>query len=70
MIRHLAVLTRIAGGGAMPTYEFLCESCAKTFTVTLTIAERAHAKVRCPNCRSEKVTAQMVVFTAKTSRKS
>ena len=70
MIRHVAVLTRIARGGAMPTYEFLCESCAKNFTVTLTIAERADAKVRCRSCGSEKVTPRLTAFTAKTSRKS
>jgi putative FmdB family regulatory protein len=54
----------------MPRYEFLCGSCEKSFEVTLTFAERADAKVRCPHCGSEKVTSQMTVFTAKTSRKS
>lgn len=54
----------------MPTYEFMCESCEKGFTVTLTISERANAKARCPSCGSEKVTPQMSVFTPKTSRKS
>jgi putative FmdB family regulatory protein len=54
----------------MPTYEFLCESCGKSFEVTLSLAERAQAKVTCPKCGSERVTPQMAVFTAKTSRKS
>lgn len=54
----------------MPTYEFICESCEKSFEVTLTLAERADAKVRCPSCDGEKVSPQMTVFTAKTSRKS
>ena len=54
----------------MPTYEFMCESCEKRFEVTLTFAERASAKVRCPSCGSEKVAPQMSVFTAKTPRKS
>lgn len=54
----------------MPTYEFLCEGCGKEFEVTLSLAERAQAKVRCPKCESEKVTSQMAVFTARTSRKS
>ena len=52
----------------MPTYEFMCESCEKRFEVTLTIAERANAKVRCPSCGGEKVTPQPTVFIAKTSR--
>jgi putative FmdB family regulatory protein len=54
----------------MPRYEFMCESCEKSFEVTLTLAERADAKVRCPSCGSEKALPQMTVFTAKTSRKS
>jgi putative FmdB family regulatory protein len=53
----------------MPKYEFRCESCKKNFEVVLTFAERATAKVACPACGS-KVTPQMVMFTAKTSRKS
>jgi putative FmdB family regulatory protein len=54
----------------MPRYEFRCESCEKAFEVTLTLTERAGAKVTCPNCGNEKVTPQLAVFTAKTSRKS
>ena len=54
----------------MPTYEFLCESCEKSFELTLTLSERAGAKVRCPGCGSEKVSPQLAVFTAKTTRKS
>jgi len=54
----------------MPRYEFLCESCQRSFEVTLTLAERTTATVRCPECGSEKVTPQMTTFTAKTSRKS
>jgi len=54
----------------MPTYEFLCESCEKSFELMLTLAERAVVKVQCPTCGSEKVVPQMTVFTPKTSRKS
>ena len=54
----------------MPTYEFLCESCQKSFELTLTFSERTSAKVRCPGCGSEKVSPQMTAFSAKTSRKS
>lgn len=53
----------------MPRYEFLCESCEKSFELTLTFAERASVKIRCPACESEKVKPQMAVFTARTSRK-
>jgi putative FmdB family regulatory protein len=55
---------------SMPTYEFLCESCKKSFEVVLTGAERAAAKVQCPTCGSGEVTPQMAIFTTKTSRKS
>ena len=55
--------------GAMPTYEYLCENCKKDFEVTLTITERAKASVKCPGCGSNKVSPQMTVFSAKTSRK-
>jgi putative FmdB family regulatory protein len=54
----------------MPKYEFGCKSCKKNFEVVLTFAERATAKVACPSCGSREVTPQMVMFTAKTSRKS
>ena len=54
----------------MPRYEFVCESCKKSFEVTLTLTERANAQVPCPSCGSEKVSAQLTVFSPKTSRKS
>ncbi len=52
----------------MPTYEFTCESCSKTFEVTLTLTQRASTKVKCPSCGSE--ASQMTTFTSKTSKKS
>jgi putative FmdB family regulatory protein len=54
----------------MPTYEFMCESCRKSFEVVLTAAERAAGNVHCPTCASGEVTPRMALFTAKTSRKS
>ena len=54
----------------MPKYEFMCESCKKSFEVVLTVAEKAAAKVQCPTCGSGQVTSQMATFSAKTSRKS
>jgi putative FmdB family regulatory protein len=56
-------------GGAMPRYEFRCESCEKSFETTLTITERANLEVKCPNCGSDKVAPQLTVFTARTARK-
>jgi putative FmdB family regulatory protein len=54
---------------AMPTYEYLCENCKKEFEVMLSITERTKASVKCPGCGSNKVSPQMTVFSAKTSRK-
>jgi putative FmdB family regulatory protein len=54
----------------LPTYEYLCESCKKSFEVMLTITERAKAHVKCPGCGSKKVSPQLTVFSPKTSRKS
>jgi putative FmdB family regulatory protein len=58
------------GRKSMPKYEFMCDSCKKSFEVVLTVAEKAAAKVQCPTCGSGKVTSQMAIFSAKTSRKS
>jgi len=54
----------------MPRYEFMCESCKKSFEVVLTAAERAAGKIDCPICGGREVTPQMAIFSAKTSRKS
>ena len=54
----------------MPRYGYACEKCKKDFEVTLTVAERTKAKLKCPSCRSTKVTPRLMVFTAKTTRKS
>jgi putative FmdB family regulatory protein len=34
----------------MPKYEFMCESCKKSFEMVLTAAERAAATSTCPTC--------------------
>jgi putative FmdB family regulatory protein len=59
-----------AGRKPMPMDTFMCERCTKSFEVVLTVAERVAAKVACPTCGGGKVTPQMAIFTAKTSRKS
>lgn len=54
----------------MPRYEFMCETCKKGFEMTMSIAERENAKVRCPTCKGTKVVPQLALFSAQTSRKS
>jgi len=54
----------------MPTYEFLCEKCKKSFSLILSVAEYEKKKFRCPKCKSLKVKQQISVFQAVTSKKS
>jgi putative FmdB family regulatory protein len=35
----------------MPRYEFLCETCQKSFELIMTIAERDKATPKCPTCK-------------------
>jgi putative FmdB family regulatory protein len=65
-------ISRIGGERerTMPRYEFLCETCDKSFELIMTIAEREKAKPKCPNCKGTKVVPQFGGFMAQTSKKS
>lgn len=54
----------------MPTYEYVCKECKKTFTIEMKIAEHAKKKIACPECNSKKVEKKLTAFQTKTSRKS
>ena len=54
----------------MPTYEFLCEKCQKTFEQTMTISEHEQGKFRCPTCKSTRVVPQLSGFVGQTKKKS
>jgi putative FmdB family regulatory protein len=54
----------------MPSYEYRCEKCRKTFTVVLTIKEHESKRIACPKCKSRVVKQQISPFFAKTSRKA
>ena len=54
----------------MPHYEFLCETCKKSFERTMTISEREKAKLKCPACKGTKIVAQLGGFMAQTAKKS
>jgi len=54
----------------MPTYEFVCESCNKSFSVILSLADYEKKKYKCPKCDSKKVKQQITAFQAVTSKKS
>jgi len=54
----------------MPTYEFFCEKCQKSFTEIMKISDYEKKKFRCPKCKSTKVKQQVTAFQAVTSKKS
>ena len=62
----------------MPTYEFICEKCNESFSVTLSLYEfetlgqyRAKKKkLACPECSSTRVKQQITSFQTITSKKS
>ena len=54
----------------MPTYEYLCKECKKTFTLILTVAEHDRNQAVCPKCKSKKTEQQFAAFFAVTSKKS
>jgi putative FmdB family regulatory protein len=54
----------------MPSYDYRCEKCRKTFTVVFTMKEHESRKVTCPKCRSRVVKQQIRPFFAVTSRKA
>jgi putative FmdB family regulatory protein len=39
----------------MPQYEFICNSCKKFFSKSLTLAEYEEGKIVCPYCESDDV---------------
>ena len=55
----------------MPTYEYKCRQCRKTFTDKLTFREYdQHKQVKCPKCDSTDVQQVISRIFAKTSKKS
>ena len=55
----------------MPTYEFECDKCRKTFTEKQTFEEHdRHTKVKCPKCGGTTVHRVIASTFAKTSKKS
>lgn len=54
----------------MPTYDFHCESCNKSFTRKMSLSDYEKKKFDCPECKSHKVKQQITGFQTRTSKKS
>jgi putative FmdB family regulatory protein len=54
----------------MPTYEFECKKCEKTFTLSESYSDHDRHVEKCPNCGSKEVEQLISSVYAKTSKKS
>ena len=52
----------------MPTYQFQCDKCGKTFTLVRPMS--AHGAVACPQCKAKETRQLTSAFYAKTIKKS
>jgi putative FmdB family regulatory protein len=54
----------------MPTYDFVCHACKKTFTRLMSFAEIEKGGVICPHCKSKKTEQKPSAFFAVSAKKS
>lgn len=54
----------------MPTYEFVCEKCKKSFSLLMKISDYEKKKFSCPKCKSKRVKQQLTSFQTITAKKS
>jgi len=54
----------------MPTYEYRCEDCGKTFETIEHVEEHDTGQPACPDCGSDSTTQVLGTFFAKTATKS
>ena len=54
----------------VPTYQYRCEKCGKSFERIESMAEHENAKAKCPKCDSKKVTQVPGRIHVVTSKKS
>lgn len=55
----------------MAVYDFKCQKCEKSFTLTMSISEYEKKKrIKCPECKSTRVVRVLQPFAAHTSKKS
>jgi len=54
----------------MPSYEYFCRTCDRTFEVIMSMQEHDIKKVQCPHCHGTEVTQVPASFVTVTSKKS
>jgi putative FmdB family regulatory protein len=54
----------------MPSYEYFCRTCDRTFEMLMSLPEHDHKEVQCPHCQGTDVTQVPTTFSAVTSKKS
>ena len=54
----------------MPSYEYLCKTCNKTFTKILSMREHDTESPTCPACGSHDIEQRWSTFSAVTAKKS
>jgi putative FmdB family regulatory protein len=54
----------------MPEYDYRCEGCRHSFTVSLGIKEHDTAKIKCPKCKSAKARQKIGSLGVTTKKKS
>jgi putative FmdB family regulatory protein len=54
----------------MPTYEYRCKACRRSFSVIQTVAQHEKGRPACPKCKKKKDVKQLIsAFSVQTSRK-
>jgi putative FmdB family regulatory protein len=54
----------------MPSYEYRCRTCDRTFEIRLSVQDHDAGRARCPHCQGQEVEQVMTSFVAMTSKKS
>jgi putative FmdB family regulatory protein len=54
----------------MPTYDYHCRACDRTFEMHLSVQEHDARQVQCPHCHSTQVEQVLTHFSTVTSKKS
>ena len=54
----------------MPSYEYYCRQCDRTFTVHMSLKDHETEEVRCVYCQGTQVEQVLTSFVAVTSKKS